>query len=387
MIPHRFRLPLALLREAHYATPVVVLQSDDWGQPCARSGAELREIWPTADSDAPWLADAAEAPQDVQALAQVLRRHVDARGRAATMTLNFIVHEPDYEAIAASGFTAYMYHPIVSDGAVAAVRQAADVLPAELHGGEHVAPHAWLAALRDGLPWLRRFFDAQRMPPPGLIATLPGLGAPYLASPGADATERLRRLEAALATFRGLFGRAAQGFVAPNHAWDADVEEELARAGVRYLQAAQHQYATWPAVCAGHWVGLRSGPAAVSPLWYQARNLDFEPVVHPDAVDAAIAHACLLLQRGIPVVVNTHRINYAAAIRPRCASDALAALDRLLGRLRATRPDLLFLDSAEFDGFLRRTRRLYRQPSSHLVRDLVRACAGRPPAVRPAAAD
>lgn len=387
----RFRLPLSLAAEPHFDLPIVVLQSDDWGQPSVGDRATLERLWPdaAAAAAAPWSFDARESVSDIEALADTLVRQRDRRGRAACMTLNWIVCEPDYGAIEASAFGAYRTRPLADTSGARAAAQAAALygcFEQALHGAEHVAPSRWLSLLRAGTLPLRRFFDAQVMPPPALIGHYPGLGAAYLPAPEqgvADVDPPAVRLPQALAAFESLFGRRATGFVAPNHAWDDLVETVLAGGGIRFFQACHVCYPDWDAVEAGRWTCRRAGPARTAPLWYQTRSVDFEPALRPAEAGAAIARACLLAQRGIPVVVNTHRLNYAGGMGGARAEAARQQLGCMLRALLKVRPDLLFLSSSEFDEALRgssaavQRRRIV--PAGWLALDLLGAVAGRQP--------
>lgn len=385
---YRFRAPLALAAEPHFDQALVVIQSDDWGQPCATDLATLERVWPAAAAlDAPpWSQDARESADDVRALATMLGQYRDVRDRPACATLNFIVHRPDFNAIASTGFTRYRWQRLEpTDAAFAAALEAerAGVYELALHGGEHVAPVRWLRLLRDGDTTLRAFFDAGVMPPPALISRHPGLGAACLACPDeADVDDRLQRLQDALASFAGLCGRPACGFVAPNHAWDDAVEKTLAQGGVRHLQACNVCYGNWEAAERGVWTVRRAGPAAHAPLWYQTRTVDFEPAIRPNDCAAAIARACLLVHRGIPVVINTHRVNYASGIRPGRAAASRQALGQLIEALLAVRPDLWFLSSSELDTALRGhsegTHRRRMAPLWALAQDVFSASFGRP---------
>ena len=386
---YRLREPLALAAEPHFDRALVVIQSDDWGQPCATDRATLERAWPAAAApDAPpWALDTRESADDVRALAEQLAQHRDARGRPACATLNLIVRRPNFDAIASAGFAHYCSLRLgPADAAFAAALEGerAGTYELALHGGEHVAPARWLRLLREGDATLRAFFDVGVMPPPALISCHPGLGAACLACPDeAEPDDRLQRLRDALDSFAALCGRPATGFVAPNHAWDDAVETTLAQAGVRHLQASHVCYGNWALAEQGAWTARAVGPAAHAPLWYQTRSIDFEPAVRPADCAAAIVRACLLARRGIPVVINTHRINYASGIHPGRAAASRQALGRLIRALCAARPDLWFLSSGEFDAVLRGQgdgpRRLRLAPLRGLALDVGRAALGRPP--------
>lgn len=387
---HRFLLPLELAREPQFDVPIVVFQSDDWGHGCVRSRDMLAALLPEAVDPATsgWFRDARECVADVQNLADVLLRFRDRGGRPPCFTLNFIVHEPDFAAIEAQSFARYVTRPECDLAVVAAVADAASshgVFEAALHGAEHVAPGHWLRELRSGNAELRGFFDARAMPPPGLIAGYPGLGAAYLPSPhDAQSIPKPKdRLEQALTAFARIFGYPASGFVAPNHAWDHVVEVSLSRRNVDFLQAAHVRYPDVSAIERNEWIRERSGPSGNGDLWYQTRNLDFEPAVHPGRVDMAIERGRLLTKRGVPIVVNTHRVNYVGGIDPEAAARARIDLGRLIEALLDARPDLCFMNSSELDRALRglnpTVQRLRWDPIKRLIVDLAEAIFIGPP--------
>jgi len=389
----RFRLPLWLAAEPHFDVPVVVIQSDDWGHACVESRAQHEQTTHAGiDVSDPWSADALESDADVMSLAASLREFRDVTGRSARLTLNFIVARPDYEAIEASGFRAYRSVPVEPADALFDALRAPDrdaVFEVQLHGAEHVAPARWLRLLRQGAPDLRAYFTARAMPPPGVVARHPGLGAAYLPCPDSENSAVPapdERMLGSLCIFRSLFSREAQGFVPPNHAWDGSLNGLLRKKGVRHLQACHIRYPTFEASETGRWHALRAGPEPGGGVWRQTRTVEFEPIVRPDRVDAAIARACLLVARGIPAVINTHRINYAGAIRPERAACGRERLGDLLSALVRTRDDVRFLGSAEFDAVLRGEHRdIRRRPIAGvrwLPTDVALATLGRQPAAR-----
>jgi len=389
----RFRLPLWLAAEPHFDVPVVVIQSDDWGHACVGGRAQHEQTTHAGiDVSDPWSADALESDADVMSLAASLREFRDVTGRSARLTLNFIVARPDYEAIEASGFRAYRSVPVEPADALFDALRAPDrdaVFEVQLHGAEHVAPARWLRLLRQGAPDLRAYFTARAMPPPGVVARHPGLGAAYLPCPDSENSAVPapdERMLGSLCIFRSLFSREAQGFVPPNHAWDGSLNGLLRKKGVRHLQACHIRYPTFEASETGRWHALRAGPEPGGGVWRQTRTVEFEPIVRPDRVDAAIARACLLVARGIPAVINTHRINYAGAIRPERAACGRERLGDLLSALVRTRDDVRFLGSAEFDAVLRGEHRdIRRRPIAGvrwLPTDVALATLGRQPAAR-----
>jgi hypothetical protein len=385
----RFRLARWLAGQSHFNVPLVTVQSDDWGHLSGGDPQTLSRLLGSSDAGrGGWMADGAETADDLAALAAVLQPLRDGAGRSPCITMNCIVGEADHEVIEASSFERYATRP---SSVLPALRQAATdpataaLFDVQLHGAEHVAPGVWLHLLRQGDATLRRFFDARTMPPPGLIARHPGLGAACLPTPldSPHTPPPGVRLAGAVAMFQALFGRPPTGFVAPNHAWDDATEAQLERLGLRYLQACHVQYATFSDICAGRWAVRRSAASAASNLWHQTRTIDFEPAVRPGDCAAAIRLARLLTSRAIPVVINTHRGNYVHRAGRERAENARLQLANLLRAMLDCRPDLRFVTSSDYDDALRDrlpgVRRLPSRPLAYLVRDLTLASVGHQP--------
>ena len=90
------------------AEPVVIFESDDWGldrRPCS-------EFLRTYGEPSSWADEQIETPEDLAKLYEVLDSHRDATGRPACFTANFIVGNPDFDAISREHFTNYDYIPI-----------------------------------------------------------------------------------------------------------------------------------------------------------------------------------------------------------------------------------------------------------------------------------
>jgi hypothetical protein len=388
---HRLNLPLELVRQPHFDRAIVVFQSDDWGHSCVPSRTRLEAIWSAARASViePWACDAQESLGDIEALGRVLAGFKDCDGCSPCFTLNFIVHEPAYELIEKSGFTRYDSRPHVQADVASSVRmltQRFRVFEPALHGAEHIEPGQWLAHLRSGDRPLRAFFDQRAMPPPALVARYRGLGAAYLSvdDAGTAVAPPWKRIEGAAHTFERLFGERPRGFVAPNHAWEPKLEEVLGGCGVDYLQAAHYHYRSRAAFESGTPSRHRAGARGRAGLRYQTRTVDFEPAVRPDAVAHATQRACLLAERGIPVVVNSHRINYVRGIDEGAAARSLDLLQDFIRALTNVRPDICFETSASLDKALRgephRAKRIKLAPLQGLATDLALA-AWRTPSI------
>jgi hypothetical protein len=365
-------LALTLLSAATWILPrwkgfyttghIVVIESDDWGiegitpeqlDAIERKGYDVRHIFTRYSI---------ETPEDLSALYAVLRRHKDSRGRPAVFTANFVVANPDWDAIEAGRFEAYRYIPLpdrLSDGRdthdlARAYREGmeAGVFSPQYHGRDHFNVHAWLSKLRSGDEAYRELFKLRLSRPP----RAPGadwLGE--LSSVHVDLSTRPSRpipleaqaqaLHEGLAIFERLFGYRPLSTVAPYGFFDETAERLWAEAGIRYIQLANSGARRLDAtgrVCGPQ---FRNGERSPFGQVYLARNADLDlPGANVEKTFQAIEWAFF---RGQPAVVSIHSVNYQSAIDPERRTSALANLDGLLSSIEGRFPDLVYLTSPE----------------------------------------
>jgi len=87
---------------------VLVLETDDWGLERRASSESLRSFGePGERAD-----EETETADDLRRLFDVLERHRDETGRPAAFSANFIVANPDHDAIARDRYDVYHEIPI-----------------------------------------------------------------------------------------------------------------------------------------------------------------------------------------------------------------------------------------------------------------------------------
>lgn len=322
----RRRLLVAIWREPYVASPVVVIESDDWGPGPPEQAVALER------------------------LLAVLDRHRDCVGRLAVLTANLVMAVPDVEAIVASGYGRYARRTLdcFPEG-VAALRagRAAGTLCPQLHGLDHLHADGLLERARAGdeqvLAWLAAGgLDWEALPSPLQGHYVNGSVLPTRpVSPEAQAA----LVFGGVAAFTDLWGVPPTSAVAPCYLWDDATEEAWAAAGVRYIQTAGYR-------CTGRdgsgryvqdppW--LAPGDRATAGPRYLVRNVMYEPR-DGRGEEGAWEALTQRLAEAQPAVLSTHRYNYMGE----GAAAALAGLDGLLGRARARYPALRFLASPEW---------------------------------------
>lgn len=327
--------------------PVVVIESDDWGLSRRPAAVALSEF----GTPGPWADEATETQTDLHRLFAELERHRDAFGRPACLTANFIVANPDFEKIEADGWT--RYHEVAIDtlplcsewnrGLILGV-----FIP-QYHGRSHFDLESWMRDLEENVRGARYLARACHN---GGLSLLKHHGWRYHSEyvgwnrtdPGPD-----RDLEAWIAggleIFQRAFGFSTTTTVPPHYLLDRRTEKLLAAAGIVAVQGCGYrilQDEHGQASIVSH----SSGERLEAGLLALARTLKFEPRPGESRarVDVATRRALECFRSGVPVVIDTHRINYSGS-NGDLAGYGVDALGALLESLAPHRP--LFLTSSE----------------------------------------
>jgi hypothetical protein len=334
-----------LERLAHWrcAEPILIFESDDWGLERRASSERLRafgEPGERADEET-------ETADDLRRLFDVLDRHRDATGRPAAFAANFIVANPDHDAIARDRYGVYHEIPIgAREDLRAAYREGTDrgVFCAELHGRRHFSVDEWLADLRRDVPGARQLSSEHRH---GGLSLLKGQGWRYHTEyiswrTGVEPDEEtlVGDLVDSLDLLERLFGRRPPSTIAPHYVFSSRTEKAWRKAGLRFIQGGNYQVLRRDDGGQGdfsvsHVMGERS-PVG---LRYLRRSIKFEP--RPErphqGIAAALPRIRLCFDQKIPAVVDTHRINYTGRYREKGLRD----LGELLDALKPQRPHFL----------------------------------------------
>lgn len=323
--------PLARIwREPVLRHPVLIIESDDWGAGPLVQAQALDEV------------------------AAVLRRHRDATGRAAVLTVAVVLAVPDAEAIRASGRYARIelddprLLPIL-DALLRGRRNG--VLALQLHGHEHFWPATLMASSNPTVQdWLRGPVPAttEQLPSPLQSRWVDTGTLPSSPHPGSEVQAAV---SAEVQAFERLLGEPPRIVVPPTFVWTREVEDAWAAQGIECIVTPGWRY---PRRRADGLPDGDEGPLANGDrrggLIYLARADYFEPARGRDALyalralDAAVAEAR-------PCLLENHRDNFigdAATCR-----QSLDQLDQLLRMARERHAGLRFLSSLELGRLLR----------------------------------
>lgn len=320
--------------------PVLVIESDDWGLARNPDVEALARFGKPND----WADERLETPADLSLLYRLLAGFRDAAGRPACMTANFVVANPDFEAIAAEGYARYYETPIGTSPLIPAWREglASRVFVPQYHGRSHFWIEAWLRDLQGDVAGAREL--CRKGVHQGLSLLL-GQAWRYHSEYldwHREARWRPEELNSWIAggldRFEGAFGFRPTSSIAPHYILPTVAERALSECGIRYLQGTNTRIVRSGA---GQRVNFRHSLGEVSPhgLRYLARTVKFE--AQPRSLQEPIAATAECIRRawrdGLPCVVDCHRLNFCCPAR----DDALGNLHQLLTLLSREGPQFL----------------------------------------------
>jgi hypothetical protein len=316
-------------REPVLRTPVMILESDDWGYgPVEQSGM-------------------------LQRLAETLAAHRDQAGRHPVMTLGVVLAGPDTVAMRAEGWRDYRRIGI-GDGPLVAIRDTMGaglrrgVFALQLHGREHFWPDCLMRAAEHS-PALREWLAASDTPrteqlPPPLQSRW--TNAERLPSQSLAVDAIRSAVAAEVRAFAETFGTLPEVAVPPTFLWNQDVEAAWAAAGVGIVVTPGRRNTGRDAkgnlVCEPH--DIHNAAHGANGCMYVVRDVYFEPALgheHGRAVNDVIAKCRL----GRPALVEIHRANFLADRAT--AERAIDELSRFLDKVMARLPDVRFMSTAE----------------------------------------
>ena len=332
--------------------PLVVLESDDWG----RLGVRDREGWEQLRDagltlgERPYDFYTLETAENVESLREVLLRHRDAAGRSPCLVMNFVTANLDFTRMAAAGFLNVHLRALAEglpggwkrEGLFDAYRRgvADGVFYPALHGASHFCVPAMeeqVAKESERRNLIRTLWEAKT---PYIHWRMPWVGYEYWHPERApkdrflSAEEQSRWIEQAAEYFRAMFGTGPASACAPGYRANHDTHRAWARQGVRVAQ---------------------NGPGSPNGCYMDenemlqvCRNLDFEPATSGSgfSVEECLRTADVTLQRGVPLIVSLHSINFHSTIQDFCGP-TLGVLDQFLTALELRYPKLLYVHDSD----------------------------------------
>ena len=213
----------------------LLIQSDDWGMCawCATSQA-YEDLHPLGFMRTPWSAGTLETPADMERLFALLEHFHGGDGLPALFEPIYMVGSPDYDAIAANGFTAYVDAGL--DQGVASGWERGDIVGKARDGmtrgvwhpgyhgrAHHFSPGAWTERLRRGEERAHFAFRRRSYVSENVADRLPEFD-------GMGDTERYAWVSEGLNRFERAFGYRARS--TRNHDYSGSDREPCARSSM-----------------------------------------------------------------------------------------------------------------------------------------------------------
>ena len=215
----------------------------------------------------------------------------------------------------------------------------------QFHGREHVNVVRWIEALKKRTPEIMFTFDNN--------TTFSGDGDYNFMevldyNTPDDLFQMKESLKEGLDLFENIFGFRSKSFIPPCYAWDSEVEETLAKNGVKYIQGLFVQ-----SVPTGtfevyknkyHFLGNKNKHGQ----YYLVRNCFFEPSLaenNSNPVEECLRRINIAFNWNKPAIISSHRINFMGSLDPKNREVNLKLLDSLLKKIIKRWPDVEFMTS------------------------------------------
>ncbi|SHF17140.1 hypothetical protein [Alkalibacter saccharofermentans] len=356
----------------HTERKLLVFESDDWGSIRMPSGEiyeKLVSIEDPVDKDPFTKFDSLESEEDVKALLKALENFRDKNGRNPVVTANFAVANPDFRKIEEGKFESYYYEPFTKTyerypshrGSFIELNKAVrkGVIFPQFHCREHLNVPRWMRDLKSGKDEVRRAFDYN------MISTASSFDKDnkfaymdsFNLSNNEDASYMPSVLKEGLELFEDIFGFKSKSFIASCYVWDDDLEEELFKLGIEFIQGGRVQLVPRPEKQGSfyderrHCIGQKNKRGQI----YLVRNCDFEPAWNPDYdwVERCIEEIEHAFKYKKPATVSTHRLNYMGFIHENNREKNLGLLSNLFEKVLEKWPDIEFLTTVELGDLIK----------------------------------
>jgi hypothetical protein len=347
----------------HTKHHIVVIESDDWGSIRMSSKNAFRRLEAeglnlrAADAERYNLNDCLECTKDLEYLFEVLSGVKDSNGNHPVFTPVTIVANPDFGKIEDSGFSGYFYEPFTttlqryygSDMTMKLWKEGIErrLFAPQLHGREHLNIAAWMRDLQNGNRQTRTAFSENvwGFIPDGYPAT--DYQAAFLLEDPSEVEYQKTILQEAMILFKEIFGFSATYFVPPNGPFNNQLNEVLARSGIKYRYASRIQHES---IGKGknrrviHWHGQKDRYG----LTYILRNCIFEPSQDGrDWIDNCLNDIKTAFYWNKPAIISSHRVNYIGSLNPANRDKGLKQLDKLIKSIIKIWPDVIFMPTSE----------------------------------------
>jgi hypothetical protein len=224
-----------------------------------------------------------------------------------------------------------------------------------LHGREHLSVSRWMKLLAEDNEAVKLAFKHGSFG----VSSFKGKPIPeYLGAFHPDRTSDIPKLQSILVEaahlFKNICGYDPTHFIAPNREGPLELDETLAKLGVKYLTNSKLRHYPKGDEKYGNqlnWLGKKNQFDQIT----ITRNCGFEPTskMSNDWVGQCLNEIEIAFKWKKPAVISSHRVNYIGHIHPENAALGLKSLDDLLTRITKLYPDIEFMTSTELGEVIR----------------------------------
>lgn len=356
----------------HTRRKIVVFESDDWGNSVNYSQNTHQELLRNnihVDRNPYTRYDALASEDDLSALFELLNSFIDKHGNHPLITANFVMANPAFEKIANNGFKKYVYELFPEtlkrlpshQNSLALMKEgiAKGLILPQFHGREHLNGRLWVDQLRlqSVHSAIRTAFDHQ-------LAFLPreispeinhNFNSAFWPSNERERKDMMQSIGEGLNAFESVFGFRASSFVATGYIWNREIEPELKKHGIEFLQSLPIQYE--PVFNKTrlkrriHYTGQYNRHGQL----FMIRNAFFEPSINPsrDWVSECLKRIELNFKRLKPAIISTHRLNFIGYIDAENRNENLLLFRELIASILKKWPDVEFMSSVALGNLIK----------------------------------
>jgi len=346
---------------------IVVIESDDWG--CIRMPSKavfdkLQNKGYGLEKFAYLKYDSLETASDLEATFSTLKKFKDKNGNHPVITANTILTNPDFKAIANSGFQEYITESFEETlkresglDALNLFKQGIQekLFFPQLHGREHLNVNRWMRALQDKNGVTREVFNEglfdlsisqTNITENSFVDALTPANIDELRFVGNSIIEGAQM-------FKRIFGFESKSFIAPCYIWRPETEKAMFEAGIKYIQAGAYQLI--PEIGQinkfrkkMHFTGQKNKYGQI----YIVRNALFEPsLIDTPGINSTLLQIERAFKYKKPAIISMHRINFSGRIVEMNRRNNLKLMEELISTILQKWPDIEFMHSADL-GYL-----------------------------------
>jgi hypothetical protein len=298
--------------------------------------------------------------EDLTCLFEVLDSVKDINGRAAILTANTIVANPDFRKIEESDFQQYHFEPFtetlnkypnhhccfdlwkqgISSGLY---------IP-QYHGREHINVKRWMFMLRSGSNAVKlAFAEGVCGLSKVVIPQERNVMAAFDLDSNGEVQEKIEILKTGHSLFQRIFGFSSKSFIAPTYVWNDDIEMNLHDIGINLIQSNPYQKISPINDRKYRKVFHYNGQRNKYGQRYVVRNAYFEPTISNGklSVDECMRRIEIAFRCRKPAVISTHRLNFIGNIDLKNRDRNLSLFESLLKRVVRRWPNVEFMSISQ----------------------------------------